>query len=64
MSRRQVQAFRNCHLQIAAWAGQVRQSLSRELRALQTSHQDAAFLATVKGDAYQHLILRQPAAGA
>ena len=44
----------------AVWAGQVRQSLGRELHALQVSHQDAAFMATVKGDAYQHLLVRDP----
>jgi len=47
---------------IIVWAGQVRQGLGRELRALQVSHQDAAFLATVKGDAYQHLVVREPVA--
>ena len=47
---------------IVVWAGQVRQSLGRELHALQVSHQDAAFLATVKGDAYQHLMVRDPLA--
>ena len=47
---------------ITVWAGQVRQGLGRELHALQVSHQDAAFLATVKGDAYQHLMVRDPVA--
>ena len=47
---------------IVIWAGQVRQSLGRELHALQVSHQDAAFLATTKGDAYQHLVVREPLA--
>ena len=47
---------------IVVWAGQVRRSLGRELHALQVSHQDAAFLATVKGDAYQHLMVRDPLA--
>ncbi len=47
---------------IVVWAGQVRQGLGRELHALQVSHQDAAFLATVKGDAYQHLMVRDPVA--
>ncbi|MDJ0944061.1 MAG: hypothetical protein QNJ30_11380 [Kiloniellales bacterium] len=47
---------------IVVWTGLVMQRLGRELHALQVSHQDAAFLATVKGDAYQHLLVRDPVA--
>ncbi|MDJ0936558.1 MAG: hypothetical protein QNJ06_04880 [Kiloniellales bacterium] len=47
---------------IISWTGQVWQGWARELHALQVSHQDAAFLATTKGDAYQHLMVRDPVA--
>jgi hypothetical protein len=54
--------LRTYQTQIILWAGQVREGLGRELHALQVSHQDAAFLATAKGDAYQHLMVRDPIA--
>ena len=62
MIGRRKETLKTYQTRIVCWAGQVRQGLSRELHALQVSHQDAAFLATVKGDAYQHLMVRDPVA--
>ena len=56
MIRQQKIALFGYHIRLPTWAGEVRRSLDREFHALQVSHQDAAFLATVKGDAYQHLV--------
>lgn len=62
MIRQQTKALFGYQVRLTSWAGEVRRSLDRELRALQVSHQDAAFLATVKGDAYQHLVVRNQVA--
>ncbi len=62
MIGRKKKVFKIYQSRIVVWAGQVRQGLGRELHALQVSHQDAAFLATTKGDAYQHLMVRDPLA--
>lgn len=57
----QITGLKGCRSRLTVWAGQVRQSLDRELHALQVNHQDAAFLATGKGDAYQHIVAKEHA---
>ncbi len=62
MTGHKKEILENYQTHILCWTGQVWKGLARELHALQVSHQDAAFLATTKGDAYQHLMVRSPVA--
>ncbi len=62
MIKHKNEILKSYQARIILWAAKVWQGLAQELHALQVSHQDAAFLATTKGDAYQHLMVRDPLA--